>query len=188
MIDRPGGDSKPVRKSLIHSPVHEQPVESRMNIGQFIDQLKSSKLHAECPECNQDIPLSKAILFDGLGDFPEAAQLRRDTMLKELQERLDELKRRKHSAGPGAEKKAIEVGIGKIIEKVVPAYSSFGFPICDCRPLFEPIDMIIFNGLSKASLESITFMEIKTGGSRLSNHQKLVKDAVCDGRVGFQVV
>lgn len=159
-----------------------------MDIGQLIGQLKSSRLIAECPECGQDFPLSEAILFDGLGDFPEAAHLRREAMLNELQQRLEELKRRKHSAGPGAEKKAIEVGIGKIIEKVVPAYKGFGFPICDCRPLFEPIDMIVFNGLSKASLKSITFMEIKTGASRLNNHQKLVKDAVCDGKVGFQVV
>ena len=159
-----------------------------MDIGQLIGQLKSSRLLAECPDCGRDFPLSKAVLFDGLGDFPEAAQLRREAMLDELGQRLEELKSRKHSAGPGAEKKAIEIGIGKIIEKVVPAYKGFGFPICDCRPLIEPIDMIVFNGLSKASLESITFMEIKTGQSRLSNHQKLVKDAVCDGKVGFQVV
>ena len=159
-----------------------------MDIGQLIGQLKSSRLLAECPECHQDFSLSKAVLFDGLGDFPEAAQLKREVMLSELEQRLEKLKKRKHSAGPGAEKKAIEVGIGKIIEKVVPAYKGFGIPICDCRPLFEPIDMIIFNGLSKASVESITFMEIKTGASRLKDHQKLVKDAVGDGKVGFQVV
>jgi len=159
-----------------------------MNIDQLIAQLKSSRLIAECSDCGQSFPLSKAVMFDGLGDFPEAAQLTREAMLSTLQQRLDELKGREHSAGPGAEKKAIEVGIGKIIEKVVPAYKGFGFPICDCRPLFEPIDMIIFNGLSKASVESITFMEIKTGASRLKDHQKLVKDAVCDGKVGFKVV
>jgi len=159
-----------------------------MNIDQLIAQLKSSRLIAECSDCGQSFPLSKAVMFDGLGDFPEAAQLTREAMLNALQKRLDDLKRRRHSAGPGAEKKAIEVGIGKIIEKVVPAYKGFGFPICDCRPLFEPIDMIIFNGLSKASVESITFMEIKTGASRLKDHQKLIKDAVGDGKVGFQVV
>jgi predicted Holliday junction resolvase-like endonuclease len=109
-------------------------------------------------------------------------------MLQELQTRLDELKKRKISAGAGAEQKAIEVGIGKIIEKVMPAYQNFGLPICDCRPLFEPIDMIIFNGLSKASVDSITFMEVKTGKSRLNEHQRIVKEAVTEGKVGFQVV
>jgi predicted Holliday junction resolvase-like endonuclease len=48
--------------------------------------------------------------------------------------------------------------------------------------------MIIFNGLSAMSVQSITFMEIKTGKSRLDEHQKLVKEAVSDGKVSVQVV
>ena len=159
-----------------------------MNILNLISQLKASKLYAECKECGEEFPLSRAVLFDGLGDFPEPAELRKKEMLEELQAKLDELKKRKVSAGPGAEKKAIEVGIGKIIEKVMPAYKNFGMPISDCRPLFEPIDMILFNGLSTASIQSITFMEIKTGKSRLNEHQKLVKEAVSDGKVSVQVV
>jgi predicted Holliday junction resolvase-like endonuclease len=159
-----------------------------MDILKLINQLKVSKLYAECKECGEEFPLSKAVLFDGLGDFPEPAELKRKQMLEELQAKLDELKKRKVSAGPGAEKKAIEVGIGKIIEKVMPAYQNFGIPISDCRPLFEPIDMIIFNGLSAMSVQSITFMEIKTGKSRLDEHQKLVKEAVSDGKVSVQVV
>jgi predicted Holliday junction resolvase-like endonuclease len=159
-----------------------------MNILNLISQLKASKLSAECKECNEEFPLSSAILFDGLGDFPELAELRRKGMLKELQAKLDELKKRKVSAGPGAEKGAIAVGIGKIIEKVMPAYQNFGLPLSDCRWLSEPIDMIIFNGLSTGSIQSITFMDVKTGKSGLKDHQKLVKKAVSDGKVGFQVV
>lgn len=159
-----------------------------MNILKLIDQLKASKLSAECTQCGEEFPLSKAVLFDGLGEFPEPAELRRKEMLVELQAKLDELKKRKVSAGPGAEKKAIEVGIGKIIEKVMPAYQNFGLPISDCRPLFEPIDMIIFNGMSTASIQSITFMEVKTGNSRLNEHQRLVKEAVSEGKVSVQVV
>lgn len=159
-----------------------------MDILKFMTQLKSSKLSAECTQCGEEFPLSKAVLFDGLGKFPEPAELRRQEMLVELQAKLNELKKRKVSAGPGAEKKAIEVGIGKIIEKVMPAYQNFGLPISDCRPLFEPIDMIIFNGLSTANIQSITFMEVKTGNSRLNEHQRLVKEAVSDGKVSVQVV
>lgn len=159
-----------------------------LDILKLINQLKTSKLYAECGACGEEFALSKSILFDGLGAFPEPATLRRKEMLAELQARLDELKKRKLSAGPGAEKKAIEVGIGKIIEKVIPAYQNFGKPISDCRPLFEPIDMILFNGLSVGSVQSINFMEIKTGNSRLNPHQRLVKDAVKDGKVGFQVI
>jgi predicted Holliday junction resolvase-like endonuclease len=159
-----------------------------MNILKFIDQLKASKLYAECTQCGEEFSLSKAVLFDGLGEFPEPAELRRSEMLVELQAKLNELKKRKVSAGAGAEKKAIEVGIGKIIEKVMPAYQNFGLPISDCRPLFEPIDMIIFNGMSTSSIQSITFMEVKTGNSRLNGHQRLVKEAVSEGKVSVQVV
>jgi len=132
--------------------------------------------------------LSKAILFDGLGDFPEPVEERRREMLEELKARLEALRKRKVSAGPGAEKKTMEVGIGKIIERIVPTYRGFDMPACDCRPLFDPIDMIVFNGLSIANLESITFMEIKTGQSKLSKHQQLVREAVVEHKVGFQVV
>ena len=159
-----------------------------MNILKFIDQLKASRLSAECTQCGEEFPLSKAVLFDGLGKFPEPAELRRNEMLSELQAKLEELKKRKVSAGLGAEKKSIEVGIGKIIEKLMPAFQNFGMPASDCRPLFEPIDMILFNGLSTSSIQSITFMEVKTGNSRLNEHQRLVKEAVSDGKVDFQVV
>jgi predicted Holliday junction resolvase-like endonuclease len=159
-----------------------------MEITSFISQLRASRLYAECTSCGEEFPLSKSLLFDGLGVFPEPAELIRKQMLGELQDRLDALKQRRASAGPGAEKKAIEVGIGKIIEKVIPSYKNFGVPICDCRPLFEPIDMIIFNGLSMANIKSITFMEIKTGQSKLNQHQKLVKEAIINGRVSYQVI
>lgn len=165
---------------------HSGPVVT--DVTDFILQLRASGLYAECTVCNEEFPLSKAVLFDGMGDFPEPAELKRKQMLEELQTRVSELKARKISAGPGAEQKAIEVGIGKIIEKVMPAYRDFGMPISDCRPLFEPIDMVIFNGLSKASINSITFMEIKTGKSRLNQHQRLVKEAISGGKVDFQVV
>jgi len=159
-----------------------------MNVSKLIIQMKSSRLYAECPRCLRESPLSKAILFDGLGDFPEPAEQRRREMLEESKARLEALRKRRASAGPGAEKKAIEVGIGKIIERIVPTYRGFDMPTCNCRPLFDPIDMIVFNGLSIANLESITFMEIKTGQSKLNKHQLLVREAVVEHKVRFQVV
>jgi len=109
-------------------------------------------------------------------------------MTNDLNLRIEDLRKRKISAGTGAEKKAIEVGLGKIIEKIVPAHKDFATQICDCRPLFEPIDMVVFNGLSRGAIKTITFMEIKTGKSKLNAHQKAVKDAVTNHRVDFKVV
>lgn len=152
-----------------------------------ISELKSSNLVAECPHCSKEFELSKAILFDGLGKFPDIAEQKRKQLLEELEERIDDLKKRKISVA-GAEKKAVEVGVGKIIEKVLPAYRDFKLPLSDCRPLFEPVDLIVFNGASKMEVDSITFLEIKTGESRLNKHQKIIRDAIEDKKLKYEEV
>lgn len=126
-------------------------------------------------------------MFDGRGQFPDIAQKKREQMLLELNERMEKLKKRKISV-EGAEKKAIEVNIGKIIEKVVPAYKDFRMPLNDCRALFEPIDLIVFNGASKSMVDYITFLEIKTGEARLNQHQKAIKHAIDDKKVTYEEV
>jgi hypothetical protein len=100
---------------------------------EIINELKNSNLVAECPHCSEVFELSKAILFDGMGKFPDIAEQKRKQLLDELNERIEELKNRKISVA-GAEKKAVEVGVGKIIEKVLPAYRDFKLPLSDCRP------------------------------------------------------
>ena len=49
-------------------------------------------------------------------------------------------------------------------------------------PLGQPIDFI---GISK---ESIDFIEVKTGNSRLTEHEKQIQDLVREGKVGFRCV
>jgi len=158
-----------------------------MNIDQFIKQLKASNLYAEC-QCGAEFKLSRAILFDGLGKFPATAEEKMLELLQELKDKTDALKKRKICADIGAEKKAIEVGFGKIIEKIIPSHREFKIPTCDCRPLFEPIDMIVFNGVTRGNVDSIDFLEIKTGNSQLNRHQRMIRDAVNDEDVSFKVV
>jgi len=154
----------------------------------LIANLKSSDLYAECTLCGGEFKLSDAVLFDGRRVFPEAAETIRQNMLREFNQRTEVLKRRKVSADVGAEKKAIEVGIGKIIEKIVPAHRMFKMPLGDCRPLFEPIDFIVFNGMSNMKVNSLTFLEIKTGNARLNKHERMVRDAVEDKKVVYKVI
>jgi predicted Holliday junction resolvase-like endonuclease len=155
---------------------------------QLIEELRSSDLLAECTHCYKEFKLSDAILFDGRGPFPEIAEERRKELIDALNERMEELKKRKVSADTGAEKKAIEVGFGKIIEKIIPAHKDFKRTLADCRPLFEPIDMIVFNGASKMDISSVTFLEIKTGNARLNEHEKMVRDAIDEKKVRCRVV
>ncbi len=158
-----------------------------MNTSGLIAELGKSKLIAECP-CGEQFALSDAILFDGLGKTPSQAEEIKLALLSDLKEREDALKKQKLSAQEGAEQKAIEVGIGKIVEKIIPTYADFTIPITDCRPLFEPIDLIAFNGLSDGNTASITFMEIKTGKARLNGHQRMVRDAIEDHQVAYKEI
>lgn len=158
------------------------------DISAFIKVLQKSNLSAECPNCSQEFALSKAVLFDGRDKFPEVAEIRRLELEKELTDRLTELTERQQKAKTQSEKGAVSVGIGKIIEKILPAHKNFTINSADCRFLGEPIDMIVFDGASENKINHITFLDVKTGTARLNSHQKLVRDAVEDHSVSWKVV
>ena len=160
-----------------------------MNNIQLINELKSiPDLYGTCPYCNNTFKIADATLFDGLSKkFPDIAKEICKQYEQELKEKAESLSKRKLSV-KGAEQKAIEVGIGKIVEKVVPAYKDFPFTLCDCRALFEPIDMIVFNGLVETNVNNITFLEIKSGESKLNTHQRRVRDAVKEKKVSYEVI
>ena len=53
--------------------------------------------------------------------------------------------------------------------------------------MFDPIDYVIFEGLSeKQKVEKIIFMDIKSGKARLSQKQKKIKEAVDNKHVQFK--
>ena len=81
------------------------------------------------------------------------------------------------------------VNIGKIVEKIVPSFSSFLHHPGDCRALFDPIDYVIFSGLaSRGHVDSLLFVDVKSGRGRLTNDQKAIKSAVQGGAVNFGVI
>ena len=121
-------------------------------------------------------------------NFPTTAELARREQEELLKQRIEELKQKQVSADTGAEKKAIEVGIGKIIEKVLPAYKNFTLPLADCRFISEPIDIVVFYGSSQMKTNHITFMDVKTGNSKLNTHQRMVRDAIKENRVTCEVI
>lgn len=157
-------------------------------ISELITTLQKSKLSAECPHCGDEFSLSESILFDGNKKFPDEAEKIQQEWQKGLDEKIVELQKRHVMADEGAEKKAIEVGIGKIIEKVLPAYTNFKMPLADCRFLAEPIDMIVFEGASDLKINHITFMDIKTGNAKLNTHQRQIRDAVKDKQVKWESI
>jgi len=150
--------------------------------------MKHSPLIAQCPKCDEEFNLSDALLFDGTMKFPNAAELIRMHLAEELSKKEKELEKRKISVDVAAEKKAIEVGFGKIIEKFLPAYRDLDLQFTECRPLYDPIDVLVFSGLLNRKVNNITFLEIKSGNAKLNNHQKMIRDAILEKNVDMRVL
>lgn len=168
-----------------------------MRRAQIIRELQSAReLRAECPKCLEEFSLHEALIFDGAEDPPEQAveiiEQRKEAAkdwAADLREEEAELKRRKHSATEGAEKKAMEIGLGFVVEKIVTGWKTFPHRPFDCRPLFEPIDYVAFDGMTaKGKVDSVAFLDVKTGNSRLNKHQRLIRDAIQEGRVDYREV
>ncbi len=80
------------------------------------------------------------------------------------------------------------VNVGKIVEEIAPSLSTFPYKGADCRSLLDPIDYVVFEGLSTQNkVTNLHFLDVKTGASKLNDHQKQVKDAVEKQHVEFEL-
>ena len=152
----------------------------------LIESLKKSSLIAECPHCGDEFALSNALIFDGREEFPEKAEEKKQVLLQELKDRMTELAERQKKTSARSETGAIAVGIGNIIEKILPVHKNFPLIPSDCRFLAEPIDMIVFDGVSENKIKHITFLDVKTGNASLIPHQRQIRDAVNDHQVKWR--
>ena len=146
-------------------------------------------LYARCPRCEGEFPLSKAPLFDATQNaLPQPAldylKGRRD----ELADMQKDLAARKLAAITRPRIAAEAVNIGKVVEKICPSLPGFPVASGDCRSLLEPIDYVVFRGLSaRGRVDSLVFVDVKSGNGRLSNVQTQVKNLVECGKVKFIV-
>lgn len=76
--------------------------------------------------------------------------------------------------------------LGKTIEKIAPMFPGFGHHPSDVRPIFDPIDFVIFDGYFGGGVTDVVFVEFKTGQSRLTPIQASIREAVDKKRVYFE--
>ena len=76
-------------------------------------------------------------------------------------------------------RKSSEVRLGKIGENLAPFTKEWPWDPNNFRFLGNPVDGVQFND------DEIIFVEIKTGGARLSRSQKTFRDIVKAGKVTF---
>jgi predicted Holliday junction resolvase-like endonuclease len=148
--------------------------------------MSEKRLYGECPNCEETFPLTKAHLFYGKPVAEPALNT-----VNEWAERLEasqrDLAKQKLQARDKSKQRVIDVNVGKVIEKIAPALPGFSFDCHDCRGLFEPVDYVIFEGLTqKGTVESIQLIDIKTGQSQLKPHQRQIKEAIENRRVEWK--
>ena len=158
-----------------------------MKIEELIKNLMTSGLFAECP-CGEEFKLSDAILFDGTKPFPSEALKAQAELLKNLEEREDGLAKKITQV---TEKNIVTtraVNVGNFLELALPTAKDFKWIVPDSKFLGKPIDLLVFNGLSKGKVDSLSFVEVKSGKThRLSDNEKSVRDAVNDHKVSYKV-
>jgi predicted Holliday junction resolvase-like endonuclease len=153
-----------------------------------ITQLQAdARIYGRCPTRDEDFPIKRALLFYADAPRPDTARTRLEARRADLQARVIALRERRRRASEGATQKAIDVNVGKILERVAPVCDGFGTVPRDCRPLFDPIDYVAFNGLAlHGEVKSITFLDVKTGGGALNPRQRQIRAVVEAGKVEWQ--
>jgi predicted Holliday junction resolvase-like endonuclease len=77
---------------------------------------------------------------------------------------------------------------GKALEKLIPFLKNFNHSPHDVRWIGDPIDLIVFDGVSEDNPQRITFVEVKSGKSELTEKQKKIKQIIKDGKVFWEEV
>lgn len=157
-----------------------------MNTEELIQLLKESDIYAEHQDCGGEFKISDALLFDGTKPFPFKAQEVQKNLEDELIKRQEDLKKKLKRATTGAQTTTKAVNMGKLLEKILPTIQGFDFELSDCRFLGEPIDFVIFEGLTAGDVKSIKFLEVKSGGAKLNDHQKWIKEAIEKKKVKYE--
>jgi predicted Holliday junction resolvase-like endonuclease len=156
----------------------------------IISELKKDKrFFGTCPRCGMEFRIADASLFSIDEKHPEAALAAINIAKEKLALQKAQIAAARERMTKKAENTAQAVNLGKIIEKIVPSFASFTYETGDCRALFEPIDYMIFSGLTeRAAVEAIYFVDVKSGGARLNSSQRLIRDAVGRGAVKFSLI
>jgi predicted Holliday junction resolvase-like endonuclease len=152
----------------------------------IIKMLHTGNFFIECNQCSEELPLKKQHLFDN-DNFSDEAWEIYDQQLQMVRDKKAELKRLREIGTTRSEIGALSVNIGLILERLAPTMPAFPFNHNDCRSVFDPIDYVIFEGLTKKGrVDKIYLIDIKSGNAKLSPRQKEIKAAINNKKIKFK--
>ena len=76
---------------------------------------------------------------------------------------------------------------GQITEQLAPHLPDFPYNPKDARFIGNPIDYVIFDGLSEGNVKQIIFSEVKSGRSGLNKNERLVRNVIDEKNVAFEI-
>lgn len=152
------------------------------------DLQKSKKVFTQCQNCEEEFSLSRASLFNATAVLPPLAARYLADQKQGLAEMRKDLALRKLRAKNRPAIAAEASRLGKVLEKVAPSLPGFPVVASDCRALFEPIDYIVFDGLTKnRKVDSLIFVDVKSGSGRLTKMQQKIKELVTRGKLFLRI-
>lgn len=75
---------------------------------------------------------------------------------------------------------------GQFSEQLAPFLPNFKYLPTECRFVGKPIDMIVFKGMDEKNINEIVFVEVKSGNSKLSQHEKKLKEIIDQKKVRWE--
>lgn len=72
---------------------------------------------------------------------------------------------------------------GHFSEQLAPYLPDFEYLPTECRFIGKPIDFIVFKGADEKKIDEVVFVEVKSGNSKLNQHEKNLKDTIQKKRV-----
>ena len=141
-------------------------------------ELQYERLLQEAQHQSQRLLDIQQIDIDNMRANGEYSQIK----IKELYETIDQEQEKFKKLL--SQKKSSETRLGMVGEQLVPFLDGFKYNPRDLQFLGQPIDYILFD----FDLGKIVFIEIKTGNSKLSKNQKIVRDIIKTGRVYFEQI
>ena len=76
---------------------------------------------------------------------------------------------------------------GRIFERVAPYLPDFGFNPRDVRFLGDPVDFVVFDGLSQGTVRRVVFVEVKTGNGEMNGSERRVRSAIAARNVEWSL-
>ena len=75
---------------------------------------------------------------------------------------------------------------GLFSEQLAPYLPDFPYSPTEVRFIGKPVDFIVFEGMDEKKINSVKFVEVKTGSSQLSQQEKELKNAIEARKVSFE--